>query len=150
MRTIFNEGPRTIQVLRREIPMAWGTTTESLTPEINPFQYARETKYLTLKDHDSYLISDVWCRSPLSFPTPTCIYKLLPQQSANKTRMLYIFVLDLFYHIWSITYKYLKSCREWHEPFLCVMTLLSLYCNSGYRSCREWHEPFPQWCDSIV
>ena len=24
-------------LLRREIPMAWGTTTNSLTPEINPF-----------------------------------------------------------------------------------------------------------------
>ena len=45
-------------LLRREIPMAWGTTTDSLTPEINPFQYAREIKYLTLKDQTSYLILD--------------------------------------------------------------------------------------------
>ena len=45
-------------LLQREIPMAWGTTTDSLTPEINPFLYARETKYLTLKDLDSYLILD--------------------------------------------------------------------------------------------
>ena len=37
-------------LLQREMPMAWGTTTDSLTPEINPFQYERETKYLTLKD----------------------------------------------------------------------------------------------------
>ena len=37
-------------LLRREIPMAWGTKTDSLTPEINPFQYAIEIKYLTLKD----------------------------------------------------------------------------------------------------
>ena len=44
--------------LRREIPMAWGTTTDRLTTEINPFPYARETKQLTLKDLDSYLISD--------------------------------------------------------------------------------------------
>ena len=43
-------------LLRREIPMAWGTTTDSLTPEINPFQYAIEIKYLTLKDQTSYLI----------------------------------------------------------------------------------------------
>ena len=42
-------------LLRREIPMAWGTTTDSLTPEINPFQYAIEIKYLTLKDQTSYL-----------------------------------------------------------------------------------------------
>ena len=77
-------------LLRREIPMAWGTTTDSLTPEINPFLYARETKYLTLKDLDSYLILDGWCRSPLSFPTPAWIDKLLPQHSINKTRMLYI------------------------------------------------------------
>ena len=40
-------------LLQREIPMAWGTTTDSLTPETNPFLYARETKYLTLKDLDS-------------------------------------------------------------------------------------------------
>ena len=45
-------------VLWREIPMAWGTTTDSLTPEINPFQYAIEIKYLTLKDQTSYLIPD--------------------------------------------------------------------------------------------
>ena len=37
-------------VLWREIPMAWGTTTDNLTLEINPFQYAIEIKYLTLKD----------------------------------------------------------------------------------------------------
>ena len=45
-------------LLRREIPMAWGTTTDSLTPEINPFQYEIEIKYLTLKDQTSYLIPD--------------------------------------------------------------------------------------------
>ena len=45
-------------LLRREIPMAWGTTTDSLTPEINPFLYSRETKYITLKDLDLYLILD--------------------------------------------------------------------------------------------
>ena len=43
---------------QREIPMDWGTTTDSLTSEINPFQYAIEIKYLTLKDQTSYLISD--------------------------------------------------------------------------------------------
>ena len=37
-------------LLRREILMAWGTTTDSLTPEINTFQYAIEIKCLTLKD----------------------------------------------------------------------------------------------------
>ena len=86
---------RELVVLRREIPMAWGTTTDSLTPEINPFLYARETKQLTLKDLDSYLIPDGWCRSPLSFPTSTWIDELLPQHSINKTSMLYIIVLDL-------------------------------------------------------
>ena len=45
-------------VLRREIPMAWGTTTDSLTPKINPFQYAIEIKYITLKDQTLYLILD--------------------------------------------------------------------------------------------
>ena len=49
---------RPCYVLQREIPMAWGTTTERLTPEINPFLYARETKNLTIKDLDSYLILD--------------------------------------------------------------------------------------------
>ena len=44
------------QLLRREIPMAWGTTTDILTPEINPFQFAIEIKCLTLKDRTSYLI----------------------------------------------------------------------------------------------
>ena len=45
-------------LLWREIPMGWGTTIDSLTPKINPFLYARETKYLTLKDLDWYLIPD--------------------------------------------------------------------------------------------
>ena len=80
-------------LLRREIPMAWGTTIDNLTPKINPFQYAREIKYLTLKDQNSYLILDGWSRSPLSFPTLAWIDKLLPQHSINKTSMLYIIVL---------------------------------------------------------
>ena len=45
-------------LLWREIPMAWGTAIDSLTPEINPFQYAIEIKYLTSKDQTSYLIPD--------------------------------------------------------------------------------------------
>ena len=45
-------------LLRREIPMAWGTTTDSLTLEINPFQYAIEIKYLTLKDQTLYVLPD--------------------------------------------------------------------------------------------
>ena len=56
-------------LLRREIPMNWGTTIDRLTLEINPSLYARETKHLTLKDQTSYLIPDSWSRSPLSFPT---------------------------------------------------------------------------------
>ena len=43
-------------LLWREIPMDYDITIDSLTLEINPFLYARETKYLTLKDLDSYLI----------------------------------------------------------------------------------------------
>ena len=39
--------------------MAWRATTDSLTTEINRFLYVRETKYLTLKDIDSYLIPTV-------------------------------------------------------------------------------------------
>ena len=34
-------------LLQRKIPMAWGTTTDKVTTEINPFLYARETKNLT-------------------------------------------------------------------------------------------------------
>ena len=45
-------------ILQRKIPMAWGTTIDNLTPEFNPFLYARENKELTLKDLDSYLIPD--------------------------------------------------------------------------------------------
>ena len=44
--------------LWRKLPMAWGTTTDRVTAEINPFLYAGETKHLTLKDLDSYLILD--------------------------------------------------------------------------------------------
>ena len=43
-------------VLMERNSMDWGTTTDSLNPEINPFQYAIEIKYLTLKDQTSYLI----------------------------------------------------------------------------------------------
>ena len=45
-------------LLRRKLPMAWGTTTDRVTAEFNPFLYARETKYITLKDLDTYLILD--------------------------------------------------------------------------------------------
>ena len=45
-------------LLRRKIPMDWGTTTDKVAIEINPFLYARETKHLTLKDLETYLISD--------------------------------------------------------------------------------------------
>ena len=45
-------------MLRSEIPMAWGTTTDILTPEINLFQYTIESKCLTLKDQTSYFIPD--------------------------------------------------------------------------------------------
>ena len=83
-------------MLRIEIPMALGTTIESLTPEINPFQYAIEIKCVTLKDQVSYLIPDGWSRSPLSFPASAWIDELLPQQQVKKTSILYILVLDLF------------------------------------------------------
>ena len=55
-KTTRNSPAESPTLLRREIPMAWGTTTDSLTPEINPFQYAIEIKCLTLKDQTSYLI----------------------------------------------------------------------------------------------
>ena len=81
LRTTTRNSPSESPILlRREIPMAWGTTTDSLTSKINPFQYAIEIKYLTLKDHTSYLIPDCWSRSPLSFPTSAWIDESLPQQ----------------------------------------------------------------------
>ena len=45
-------------MLWRKLPMAWGTTTDRVTAEINPFLYERETKHLTLKDLKKYLIPD--------------------------------------------------------------------------------------------
>ena len=45
-------------LLRREIPMAWGTTRDILTPEISLFQYAIESKFITLNYQTSYLILD--------------------------------------------------------------------------------------------
>ena len=45
-------------LLRRKLHMAWGNTTDRVTTEINPFLYARETKQLTLKDIDTYIILD--------------------------------------------------------------------------------------------
>ena len=45
-------------MLQRKLPMAWGSTTDRVTTEINPFPYARETKHLILKDLETYLIPD--------------------------------------------------------------------------------------------
>ena len=45
-------------MLRRKLPMDWGTTTDRVTAEVNPFPYVRETKHLTLKDLETYLILD--------------------------------------------------------------------------------------------
>ena len=46
------------EVLRRKLPMAWGNTIDIVTVEINPFSYARETKHITIKDLETYLIPD--------------------------------------------------------------------------------------------
>ena len=69
--------------------MAWGTTIDRLTAEINPFPYERETKHPTLKVLKTYLILDRWCRSPLSFSNLAYVSNLLSQQSTKKTSMLY-------------------------------------------------------------
>ena len=45
-------------VLQRKLPMAWGTTIDIVTVQINPFPYARETQHLTLRDLETYLITD--------------------------------------------------------------------------------------------
>ena len=42
-----------------KLPMAWGVPQQTtLTLEINLSQYARETKHLTLRDTESYLVPD--------------------------------------------------------------------------------------------
>ena len=45
-------------LLWRKLPMAWGTTTNRVTIEINPFPICKRNKHLTLKDLETYLISD--------------------------------------------------------------------------------------------
>ena len=44
---------------REKNPVAWGVPQQTtLTLEINPSQYERETKHLTLRDTESYLVPD--------------------------------------------------------------------------------------------
>ena len=58
-RTITRNSPVwSLILLQRKLPMAWGTTTDRVTAEINPFPYAREIKDLTLKYIETYLILD--------------------------------------------------------------------------------------------
>ena len=45
-------------LLRRKLPMAWGTTTDKVNIEINPFQIWKRNKHLTLKNLETYLIPD--------------------------------------------------------------------------------------------
>ena len=84
-----NSPVRSPILLRRKLPIAWGTTIDRVTAEINPFPYSREIKHITLKDLETHLILDGWCRSPLSFSNPSCVNNLLSQQSANKKIILY-------------------------------------------------------------
>ena len=69
------------KLLWRKLPMDWCTTTNRVTTEINPFPYVSEIKHLTLKDLETYLILDGWCRSLLSFSTLACISNLLSQHA---------------------------------------------------------------------
>ena len=39
--------------------MAWGTTTDRVTIEINPFPLFKRNTHLTLKDLETYRIPDV-------------------------------------------------------------------------------------------
>ena len=43
-------------IIEKNSSMAWGTTIDRVTAEINPFPYTREIKHLTLKDLETYLI----------------------------------------------------------------------------------------------
>ena len=85
--------------------MAWGTTIDRVTIEINPFPYAREKKHLTLKDLETYLIPDGRCRSPLILSTLACFSNFLSQHSANKTSMLYN----------GVSYAYIKQQSSFNE-----------------------------------
>ena len=49
---------KVVFVMERNFLWLGGTTTNSLTTKINISQYARETKHLTLRDIESYLVSD--------------------------------------------------------------------------------------------
>ena len=46
----------TNSIMERNFLWLGGTTTNNLTPEINLSRYARETKHLTLRDTESYLV----------------------------------------------------------------------------------------------
>ena len=72
-----------------------GYHNRQLNSRNQSFPICKRNRQLTLKDLDSYLIPDGWCRSPLSFPTSAWIDELLPQHSINKTSILYIIVLAL-------------------------------------------------------
>ena len=55
-------------MLQRKLTMAWGTTTDRVTAEINHFLYARETKHLTLNDPKHTLLWTVHVDPRLAFP----------------------------------------------------------------------------------
>ena len=53
---IFTYG--NVGVMERKLLWLGGTTTDSLTPEINLSQYVGETKHLRLRDIESYLVPE--------------------------------------------------------------------------------------------
>ena len=84
----FREGKSQI-LLWRKLPMAWGVPQQIEKPHKSiSFQYGREIQHLTLKDLNTYLISDGCSRPPLSFSNPVCVNNFLSQKSTNKKSML--------------------------------------------------------------
>ena len=71
-------------LLRRETSYGLGCTKiDWMTPEINPFQYAREINASNTKGYEVYLILDGLCRSPLSFSN-TLVFTIHSQQQQTR------------------------------------------------------------------
>ena len=77
-------------LLQRETSYGLGyTTTFWMTPEINPFQYAREINAFNTKGYEAYLIPNGWCRSLLRFSKHACIYNLLCDKEKQDKLAIY-------------------------------------------------------------
>ena len=89
-------------LLRREIHMAWGTTTDSYDSRNQSFPICNINKMSNTKG--SYLVPYSGQLKQILVVLSNLQLELiiLPQQQVNNTSILYIMVLDLFQHIQSI------------------------------------------------